>query len=451
MKKSNFKVFIFFISIFCTLSQVALSQQVVVDKIVAVIGNSIIKESDIQNQYQQLKREGYPVGEMTSCKILEDVMYQKLLIDQAAIDSIEVTESNVDDEIQRRIDEYAEQIGSYEKLEKFYEKSILEIKTEWREIVREQILAQRMQQKLVADIKVSPQDVRVFFQEMTKDSLPLINPQYELAQIEISPRITPKQKLELRRRLDEIRERAIKGENFSSLAVLYSDDLASAKKGGDLGYVSRGELVSEFAATAFKLKDGEISRIVETEYGFHIIKMMDRKGERINVRHILIKPKPTSEDFQLTKRRADSIYAILKTDTISFKKVALLYSDDKNTKNNGGLLVNPYTGDSKFSLKQVDPLIFYNVENLKVGEFSKPFLSTDNSGNQVYRIAMMVSKTDAHKASLTEDYQLIKEMTLDNKKNTTLKNWVKKKQDDTYIKIEPEYRTCEFEHDGWLK
>lgn len=423
----------------------------IIDQIVSVIGSSIIKESDIQNQFQQMKAEGHPVGDLTSCRIVEDVMYQKLLLDQAVIDSIEVSESTVDDEIQRRIDVFAEQIGSYEKLEKFYEKTLLEIKTEWRDVVKEQMLAQRMQQSIVADIQVSPKDVRSYFENLTADSLPLINPQYELAQIAFSPRITIKQKIELRAKLDGIRQRAINGENFSTLAVLYSDDLASSKKGGDLGYVARGELVQEFAAAAFKLKVGEISRIIETEYGFHIIKMIDRKGERINVRHILLKPKPTNEDFLRIKGKADTVYSILKSDTLSFSKAALIFSDDKQTKNNGGLMVNPYTGNAKFEAKQIDPIIFNEVTSLKKGEISRPFLATDETGNQVYKIVKLISSTKAHKASLTEDYQTIKEIALAKKKEQALTDWIIKKQKETYIKLSPNFSQCDFKYKGWYR
>ncbi|MBK8808124.1 MAG: peptidylprolyl isomerase [Bacteroidales bacterium] len=367
-------------------------ESIMIDKIIATVGASMIKESDIQNQLNQMKQEGFATSKTSNCIVLEELVLQRMLIEQAAIDSIEVSEADVDNEIKRRIDLLAEQIGSFEKLEKFYDKSILEIKTEWRDIVKNQLLAQRMQQSLIADIIVSPNEVRSFYESFSKDSLPIINAEMEMSQIQFSPRMTPKQKIELKAKLEEIRERAINGESFSALSVIYSDDLASSKKGGDLGYVSRGELVPEFAAAAFKLKPGEISRIVESEYGLHIIKMIDRKGEKVNVQHILLKPKPSAIDMQSAKKRADSVYTLMLKDTIQFGIAAKLYSDDTDTKNNGGVMVNPYSGTSKFSNNQIDPIIQFELEKLSIGGISKPFSATDNIGNQVFKIVKLISK-----------------------------------------------------------
>lgn len=428
---------------------ISAQEDIVLDKISATVGSSIIKQSDINNQYYQQKLEGMVVDENSKCRIFEELLYQKLLLDQAKHDSLSVTESQVDDEINKRIKELTNQIGSEKKLETFYGKTILEIKTEWRALVYEQMLSNQMQGKIVGDVQVSPKEVREFFNSIPSDSLPMINPQYEIAQIVVRPPVEPKQKVEVKRELDEIRSRIIKGESFAKLAVLYSEDQASAKKGGELGFVSRSDLVPEFAAVAFKVKAGEVSRIVETEYGYHIIELIEKKGEKVNVRHILMAPKISKDNVMKGKLRIDSVMMMLAKDTLSFAEIALRYSDDQNSKNNGGLFFNPYTGSSKFDAKQIEPISFYHVKDLAIGKYSESFLTQDETGKQVYKIVKLLSKTEAHKASLLEDYQIIKEMALDNKRKETIKEWVKNKQEKTFLKLDPLYKDCPFEHKGW--
>lgn len=345
----------------------------------------------------------------------------------------------------------SEEIGSQERLEKFYGKKTLELKTEWRSLVKEQMLARKMQQKVIGSTQVTPNEVRKYFNSIPKDSLPLVNPQYEYATISINPPITLDQKQEIRKRLEELRERALKGEKFSKLAALYSDDIQSAKKGGELGYVSRADLVTEFAAAAFKLKEGEISRVVESEYGFHIIEMIDKRGEKINCRHILLMPKITSKNLAEAKTTIDSVYAKLKNDTIPFRTMATYVSDDEMTKNNSGLAFNPYTGSAKFEAKQIEPNVFYNLKNLKEGEFSKPFLTQNHNGKQVYSMVQLLSKSEAHNASLQGDYQLIKELATNEKKNDVLNEWLEEKQSEIYIKLDDSYKTCEYIYPNWTK
>lgn len=429
----------------------AISQDSIpIDRVVAIIGNSIVKYSDVQNQLVQMQKEGLPINDNSECEILEQTMYQKLLLDQAALDSIEVTDKQVNDEINRRIDIFAEQIGSKEKLEKFYGKTLLEIKTEWRNVVKEQLLTQQMQNQVISDVEVSPNDVRKYYKNLPEDSLPMINPQYEIAQIVVRPKIELAQKKALREKLDSYRERALNGESFSKLAALYSDDIQSAKKGGDLGFVTRAELVPEFAAMGFKLKEGEISRIVETDYGFHVIQCVERKKEKARLRHILLIPKENSEQLNEAKLRIDSLSNYIANDSISFKDAAMLYSDDKNTKANGGLYVNPFTGTSKFDAKQMDPNIYYAIKDMKDGEISKPFLTTDETGRKVYKLVQRLNSIPAHKATIKQDYNLIKQMATTHKKQDALDEWVKEKQEKCYIKLDPDFKSCEYKYPNWF-
>lgn len=424
---------------------------IVLDKIVAVVGRSIIKLSDIENQHQQMLNEGFMDNSDSRCAILEEMLTQKMLIEQAYEDSLEVTQPEIDKEIDKRIEALTDEIGSIEKLEKFYGKTSLEIKTEWRSLVKDQLLANKMKQKLLSDVHVSPNEIRKFYNKIPADSLPMVNPEYEYAIITINPPVTLEQKQALRAKLEEIRERIIKGEKFSKLAALYSDDLSSAKIGGDLGYVSRADLVTEFAAAAFKLKEGEVSRVVESEYGFHIIELIDRKGEKINCRHILLMPKVNSMNLSDAKRKIDSISTTLTTDTLTFREAATKYSDDELTKNNSGLAFNPYTGSSRFEGKHIEPTIFYNLKDLKPGEYSRPFINQNTGGRQVYSMVQLISKSDAHKASLTGDYQLIKDKATEEKRSEVFTEWIIEKQRVCYIKLDDSYRSCVFMHANWLK
>lgn len=424
---------------------------IVLDKIVAVVGRSIIKLSDIENQHQQMLNEGFMDNADSRCAIFEEMLTQKMLLEQAYEDSLEVTQTEIDKEIDKRIESMTEEIGSIEKLEKFYGKTSLEIKTEWRTLVKDQMLANKMKQKILSDVHVSPNEIRKFYNKIPADSLPIVNPEFEYAILSINPPVTLEQKQELRARLEEMRDRIIKGEKFSKLAALYSDDLSSAKKGGDLGYVSRADLVTEFAAAAFKLKEGEVSRVVESEYGFHIIELIDRKGEKINCRHILLMPKVTTLNLTEAKRKIDSISITLTTDTLTFREAATKYSEDEQTKNNSGLAFNPYTGSSRFEGKHIEPTIFHNLKDLKPGEYSRPFINQNTGGRQVYSMVQLISKTEAHKASLTGDYQLIKDKAAEEKRNDVFKEWITEKQRVCYIKLDDSFRGCSFESKNWIK
>lgn len=447
----NIKVKIISLLILITLSGNVFSQTKVVDQIIGVVGKNIILESDIENQRLQLQSQGYYSSGDIKCEVFEDMLFQKLLLNQAAIDSIEVSESEVKSELDRRIQYFIAQIGSQKKLEEFYGKSLLEIKDEFSKVIKEQLLTQRMRQEITKDLKVTPSEVRSFFKKLSKDSLPYIKSEVEIQQICNYPKVEEIEILRVKEQLRNFKKRINNGKNFATLAVLYSEDPGSAKKGGELGFVGRGDLVPEFAAVAFNLKEGEVSKIVKTDYGFHIIQLIERKGERINVRHILIKPKISAEKKLCAKEFLDSVKNLINIDTVSFKDAVLKYSDDKETIYNAGIVVNPQTNASSFELEQLEPDVSYAIKNLKVGDISAPFESVDNNAKTVYKIVRLKSKTNAHKANMSDDYQKIQDAALEEKKQDFIGSWIEKKQKTTFIKVDDSYKNCKFNHKGWVK
>ncbi len=423
--------------------QLVAQEKKTIDQIIAVVGNHIIMESDIETQRLQMQAQGYFSQGDPKCEILEQMIFQKLLLHQAALDSIEVKDEDVNAELERKLNYFINQIGSEEKLEEYYHKSIPEIKSDFRDLIRDQMITQRMHGKITGEIKVTPTEVRAFFNDIPKDSIPLVPAEYEIQQIVKYPVIEESEILSVKEKLRELRERVVKGENFATLAILYSEDPGSAKNGGELGFVGRGDLVSEFAAVAFNLKPGEVSKIFKTDYGFHIVQMIERKGERINVRHILATPKVNPKKIAEARLSLDSIVKRIKTDTLTFDMAAFYYSEDKDTRLNNGMLVNPYTGNSRFEASQIESGVAQAISTLKVGEISSPFESKDDLGHAVVKIVSLKTKTETHKANLKDDYQKIQEMALDFKKEDFLKKWVAKKRKGTYMKIDEAYKSPE--------
>ena len=445
--KINITIILLLISFFAN-SQ---NEGVVIDKVIAIIGKNVILKSDVENQYEQLKAQGGQT-ENLKCKVFEELLFQKLLLDQAQKDSIEITEAEIDDNLDRRIRYFVSQIGSEQKLEEFYGKSITEIKEEFREVIAKQMLSERMQGQLTQNIKVTPTEILKFYKKMPKDSLPRLNKQIILAQIVKYPPVSEKEKLIIKEKLRSYRERVLKGEKFSTLAVLYSEDLGSARKGGELGFVGRSDLVPEFAAVAFKLKEpGDISRIVETEFGFHIVQLIEKRGELMNLRHILLKPKVSPMDMYKAHAFIDSVRTLILNDSLTFEEAAGKFSEDKETNKNEGLMINPLTGNSIFENEQINPSIAYAIKNLKAGEITKAFKTKDNRAQDVYKIVKIKEIIPPHIASIDKDYQLIQNICLASKKQKFIDSWIKKKQASTYIKLEDDYKDCPFEHPGWLK
>lgn len=445
------KLYIFSLIILFATNIIAQNNGKVIDQVIAVVGGKIILLSDIEEQYTQLKAQGFESKGDVKCEILEELLFQKLLLNQAELDSIEVTSKEINQTMESRFKYFISQIGSEEKLEEYFGKSILEMKEDFRENIKEQLLTQKMQSKLTDDIKITPSEVRAFFKNIPADSLPYINTEFELQQIVLVPKISDEEKLLIREKLNEFRERVINGDKFSTLAVLYSEDPGSAKKGGELGFVSRTDLVPEFAAVAFNLKDGEVSRIVETEFGYHIIQLIEKKGELVNVRHILLSPKPSVEKMMEIEKRLDSISTQIRENKITFEDAADKFSDDEKSKYNGGLMSNPYTGNTRFEANQLDQYSYYAVKDLNTGEISKVLQTRDDRGKIVYKIYKLKTKTKPHKANLKDDYQRIQDIALENKKQKEIDEWSSKKINNTYIHIDPSFGNCSFRLKGWLK
>ncbi|MDP2721623.1 MAG: peptidylprolyl isomerase [Bacteroidales bacterium] len=422
----------------------------VIDQVVAVVGKSVILESDIQNQYLNYRSQGGIVGSATEvrCSILEDLMYQKLMVTQAEADSVIVTDDQVDSDLERRISSFIQQFGSQEKMEQYYGKTLVEIKKELHVIVKEQLLAQQVQNDIINNVTVTPSEIKVFYKSIPTDSIPMIKTEYEIAEIVKNPPVSIEEKVRVKEQLMDLRKRILEGENFSTLAILYSEDPGSAKKGGELGFYGRGQLYPEFEAVAFKLKEGEISTVLETEAGYHIIQMIERKGDYINVRHILLVPKVSPVDLMKAKQSLDSIAQLIRSDSITFDKAVEKFSDADN-KNNGGILVNEYSMGTTFEAEQLDPQVSFTIDKMKVGELSNPVPMKIDKQKDAYRLLMLKSKTQPHIANMQDDYARIQQWALQDKQMKAINKWIDNKAEHTYVRVVEEYKTCPFVHQ-WI-
>lgn len=419
------------------------NEEIVVDKVAAVVGNHIILLSDIETQLQQYLTQTTLSEEELRCRIIDQLLLNKLLLHQAAIDSVEVTEDQVEQKINQNMAYYISQIGSAEALEKYYGKSIAQLKEEFRPMIKDQLVTQQMQSKVTSNVNANPSDVKAFFDNIPKDSLPLINAEVEYAQILRNVPVGAEEKANAKEQITILRDRILKGEDFGTLALLYSQDKESAKQNGELGFVNRGDLVPEFEAAAFRLKSVEdVSPVIQTQFGYHIVQLIERRGEKINVRHILIPVKVTNEDVVRTQVEMDTLVAKLRRGEITFSEAAEKYSDDKDTKLNGGLVVNPATGSSHFEADMVDPVILFQLDKMKVGEFSNPISTTTREGGQGFRILFLKSRSEPHRLNLKDDYQKLQELALSDKQNMILEQWRNKKKLTTYIRIGEDYSSC---------
>jgi len=446
------KILIISILLFSLLSIQSFSQNKVIDQVIAVVGKNAILSSDIETQYFQYKMQGRLQASSTSikCQILENLLFQKLLLAQAEIDSVEVTEGRVEAEITRRLRHFISQFGSQEKLEEFYEKSIIEIKEEFRELIKDQMLVESVRQAIAQDIGITPSEVKSFFRKIPKDSIPLINSEVEISQIVIEPPISLEEKVKVKERLETFKARILDGENFSTLAILYSDDPGSAKNGGELGMFGRGEMYPEFEAVAFSLEDDvEISEVFETEAGFHLVQLIERRGEYVNVRHILLIPKVSPYDLQNAQIKLDSVENLINTDSLSFEDAVKKYSDDPG-KINGGVMVNQVTGTSKFEEDQLDPQVLFVINKLKIGEISNPVPMKTYDGKDAFRLLRLDKRTLPHRANLSEDYDRIQNWALEDKKMQIVNEWVKNKIKKSYVRINEKYEDCDFQYD-WFE
>ena len=422
-----------------------------IDKIQAIIGSEILLISDIENQYNQILSQGVIETEDIRCQIVDELLLQNFLIHHAKIDStIEIVSDDIDAEINNRISYFENQLGSLEKVEAYFNRSIESMEDELRIIVKDQFYTQKKQTKIISDVKITPNEVKDFYRTLNSEEIPIVSTKLQMSQIVIEPELSEDKRNSIKEKLNGFRKRIYNGEDFKVLATLYSDDVVSANNGGELGFMQRGDLVPEFERAAFKLKKDEISEVVESKFGYHIIQMIERRGEQINVRHILIKPKFSSLSLQNARENINSIKSDLDSSLISFKDALQKYSDDES-KNNGGLIINPKNGTTFFTFEELDPSIRYIVEKMNIGDVSDPSLSKSQDGTQAaYRLVKLNNKIEEHKANIVDDFDLLKEYALSNKKQSVLEKWVSDNLANTYINISNDLSECAC-YKKWIK
>jgi peptidyl-prolyl cis-trans isomerase SurA len=426
-------------------------QPKIVDEVIAVVGDKRILFSDVEQSFLQMKAEGEKVNEESKCMIFEQMLVQKLLLNQSEIDSIEVTDSQIESTLDSRMQYFINAIGSVEKLENYFNKTVLEIKKDFRDEIRDQLLTNEMRKKITEGVTVTPSEVKEFYKSLPEDSLPYINAQVEYNQILINPRSNEQAIIEVREKLLEIRERIMKGESFATLAVIYSEDPGSAVKGGDIGWLAKSELDPEYAKAAFALKKGAISKIVESSFGFHLIQNLDRTEDRVHTRHILLRPKVSLAEKQDAISRLDSIVRLIRLDSLEFDVAAMRYSSDEMTRMNGGQAVNPMRGGSQWGMDEFEPTEYNIINKLKVGEISDPYEAMDSKGKLAYKVIWLKNRTNPHVGNLKEDYNLFKDRALQKKQNDMVNEWVEEKINSTYIRISDRYKGCPYMLKGWFK
>lgn len=423
-----------------------LSAQQVIDKVIAVVGKYPLLLSDFET-YQIEKQKEDPNS--PRCKAFEEILYSKLLLAQADRDSVEVQDAEVEQELEKRLAYYIQMFGGDEsKFEAFYGKRTNVFKDEMRDDVREQLLAQKMRQRITGEIKLTPSEVRQYYNSLPQDSLPVINTELQIAHIVKMPPVNEQAKADARAAIESYRERVLKGESMSVLAALYSEDPGSAKNGGRYESVMRGVMVPEFEAVAFRLKKGEVSEVFETPYGYHFIEMIARKGETVDLRHILIAPKMSQLDVYNAKLFLDSLQKQIIEGKITFEEAAKKYSDDKETKQNGGLLINPMTGATKWEneeISQMDQNLVFVFDKMNAGDVSTPVQYNSMDGKPGYRIITIISRTDPHKINYKDDYAKLLTMATFERQRKLIREWIERRSKVTYIKIDPEYN-CKFEY-----
>lgn len=442
------------IGLVCLLSTSVFAQTNVLDKVIAVIGKNMIKQSELETTYLQQKRSMGIIENPfeTRCEILESLLVNKLMLHQAEIDSISITEDQINREMDNRINYMVNSAGSRDNLEKQMNKSINEIKEFYKDIIKENLLIGEINRKITSNIKITPREVGDFYNKIPKDSLPIIDLEYEFSQIVITPHISNEEKEIIKDRLSGYRDRILKGDKFSTLATLYSEDEASAKKGGELGFFSRGFMISEFETVAFSLREGEVSPVFETKFGFHIIQLIERRGDQINCRHILLQPNISNQELMRTKNKLDSIQTLIINKEISFEDAIKKFSDDPS-KLTGGKIINPYTANARFPktstnemMENIDKIEFDKYEE---GDIINPSLFKTESGS-AYRLIKVNTKTKQHEINLRDDYDKVYNSALEAEKTKTIIEWAQDRISKTYLKIDNEYKDCNYQL-NWMK
>ena len=447
---------------FCTLwvlllaSVSAFGQNNVIDEVVWVVGDEAILKSDVETERLNAQYEGRKFDGDPYCIIPEQLAVQKLFLHQAELDSIEVSDQEVLGQLERQVNWYIDQIGSKEKMEEYFNKTSTQIREMLRENIRNGLIVQKMQQEIMGDIKIVPADVRRYFKDLPQDSIPYIPTQVEVQIVTLEPKIPQEEIERVKKALRDYTAQVNKGEiAFSTLARLYSEDEGTRRRGGELGFMGRGELVPEFATVAFNLQDpNKISKIVESEFGFHIIQLIEKRGDRINTRHILLKPKVEEKDMEASLLRLDSIAKDIRNEKFSFDEAATFISQDKETRNNHGLMANPRSGTARFEMQelaQVSQEIAKVINDMNVGEISEPFTMINNKGKEICAIVKLKARIDGHKATITEDYQRLKSIVQTKLGEEKIQKWIVEKQKSTYVRINENWVKCDFKYPGWVR
>ena len=424
--------------------------QVTVEGIVAIVGNNIILKSDFEQQILQYQAQGLEVDSLMRIQVLEDLLFQKLMLHKAEIDSIEVTENDVFNEIDSRLNTFISQLGSEQQLEEYFDKKIYEIKEEMYEPIESSLIIQRVRFEITSSVDVTPKKVKNYFLNFDPDSLPMVNETVEVAHILKYPPASASAIKETENKLEKLKERVLKGESFATLAILYSEDPGSSRNGGLYNAIKRGMFVKEFEAVMFSLQDGEISDVFETEYGYHIVIMEEHRGDEVDIRHILMSPKISAIDLNNAKDILISTRDSILDENLTFEDASIRYSDDEMTKFNGGKLINLNTGTSKFELHEVESAIKLAVEQLEVNEISEPSYVKLEDGKEAFRLFKLISKSEAHKVNFKDDYKMIRDMALEQKKDEAISEWINTSLLKTYVRINDAYKVLDFQY-NWLK
>ena len=436
---------------------VSVPEHSVIDEVVWVVGDEPIMKSDVEQMRLQGEMEGMKWGGNPDCRIPEQIAVQKLFLHQAALDSIEVTESDIAQTVEQQINYWINSVGSREKLEEYQGKSLSQIRSDLHDDVKNSKMIQQMKRKIMSDVTVTPADVRRYFKNLPEDSIPFVPTEVEVEILVKKPRIPQSEINRVKDQLRSFTDRVTKGEtSFSTLARLYSEDPGSARQGGEMDYAGRGTLDPAFASVAFNLTDPKkISKIVESEFGYHIIQLVDKRGDKVKVRHILLKPKVSAEDLNKALGRLDSIAADIKDGKFTFEAACSYLSEDKDTRNNHGLMAytDNQTGKitSRFQMKDLPTEVASVVNTMKVGKISAPFKMVDHRGKTVAAIIKLINRIDGHRAKITEDFQTMQEVVMQKESEKKLHDWVVNKIKNTYVRMNDRYKGCDFEYQGWIR
>lgn len=450
----NKKVYAFMLLLFTAIT--LYGQNNVIDEVVWVVGDEAILKSEVENERLNAQYEGRRIDGDPYCVIPEQMAIQKLFLHQAELDSIEVSEQEVISMVERRTNMMIENIGTKEKMEEYFNKSMSQIREMLRENERESQTVRKMQQSLIGEIKIVPAEVRRYFKDLPADSIPFIPTQVEVQIITMEPKIPQSEIDRVKQTLRDYTQKITSGEMpFSVLARLYSEDEGSARRGGELGFMDKAQLVPEYANVAFNLSDpNKVSKIVESEFGYHIIQLIEKRGDRINTRHILLKPKVDEKELEASLVRLDSIAKEIRNEKFTFDDAATYISQDKDTRANHGLMANQETGTARFEMAQLaqsSQEVAKVIEKMHVGEISDPFVMINNKGKEVCAIVKLKSRIEGHKATITEDYQRLKAIVMEKRSNEILDKWIREKLKTTYVRINEKWRNCEFKYPGWIK